>query len=44
VRRKQVVISPLSDRVAEYLHDAARRRSPHGGGWPLQTLANLARH
>jgi hypothetical protein len=40
--RKQVVVSPLSDRVAEYYTTPLGARSPHAGGWPLKTLANLA--
>jgi hypothetical protein len=43
VRRKQVVISPLSDRVAEYYTTPLGAAPQHASGWPLQTLANLAR-
>jgi hypothetical protein len=44
VPRKQVVISPLSDRVAEHYTTPRGARSPHAGAWPLLTLAKLARH
>jgi hypothetical protein len=40
--RQNISVSELSDRVAEYYTTALGARSPHAGGWPLKTLANLA--
>lgn len=40
--RRRLVVSELSDRVAEYYSTRLGARSPHAGGWPLKTLANLS--
>lgn len=39
--RRRVSVSELSDRVEEYHTTRLGDRSPHAGGWPLKTLANL---
>src|SRR4030065_708843 len=39
--RRHVTVSELSDRVEEYYTTRLGARSPHAGGWPLKTLANL---
>lgn len=39
--RKRVMVSELADRVTEYCTTPLGARSPHAGGWPLKTLANL---
>jgi hypothetical protein len=39
--RKHVMVSELADRVTEYCTTPLGARSPHAGGWPLKTLANL---
>jgi hypothetical protein len=39
--RQHVTVSELSDRVAEYYTTGLGARSPHAGGWPLKTLADL---
>jgi hypothetical protein len=39
--RTPIKVSELSDRVAEYYTTPLGANSPHAGGWPLKTLANL---
>jgi len=39
--RKHIEVSELADRVTEYYTTPLGARSPHAGGWPLKTLANL---
>lgn len=39
--RIRVKVSELSGRVAEFYTTSLGARSPHAGGWPIKTLANL---